>query len=592
MALQFASLSSIAPTSATLEVNHDLMAREILSDITVFMKYAKFREDLGRRETWAELTDRNVAMHVAKYPELETEIRTVYTDFVKTKKVLPSMRSLQFAGPAIEKNPTRIYNCFRQSTRFVTRGGVKSFEDFSDGDTTVVQTHTGQWKPAVVRCYGEQPLNKITINRGVNRTTEYATAEHRWLLVDGSETVALKKGDKLMAAPNTFTPSATPPAESFYVSDIQPFAIEPVWCLEVEDDHSFVLASGISTGNCSYAPIDHIDGFSETIFLLLGGTGVGVSVQKHHIEQLPPLVGTTQLQGKERPRRYLVGDSIEGWADAVKVLIESWFKGKKPVEFDYRDIRQKGERLITAGGKAPGPGPLRECITQVTNVLERAVADRGRGTHLLPIEAHDIICHLADAVLAGGIRRAALISLFSFDDDQMLTCKFGSWWEMNPQRGRANNSVVLDRSKIVKQDFLDLWKKVEASNAGEPGFYFTNDPDWGTNPCCFVAETTIETSHGSKAIWQIVEDVNRGKEVLVPTINEATHQHELKKVVAGSLTRKEAEVVTLKILLEDGKTFKKITCTPDHKILTKNRGWVEAKDLTKDDDIVERLLLN
>jgi len=106
---------------------------------------------------------------------------------------------------------------------------------------------------------------------------------------------------------------------------------------------------------------------------------------------------------------------------------------------------------------------------------------------LSTIEVHDIVCHIADAVLAGGIRRAALISLFSADDDQMISCKTGNWWEFNPQRGRANNSVVLMRHKITKEFFLDLWKRVELSNAGEPGIYFNNDKDWGTNPCCEIA---------------------------------------------------------------------------------------------------------
>jgi ribonucleoside-triphosphate reductase (thioredoxin) len=98
-----------------------------------------------------------------------------------------------------------------------------------------------------------------------------------------------------------------------------------------------------------------------------------------------------------------------------------------------------------------------------------------------------MICHIADAVLTGGIRRAALISLFSATDDEMISCKSGAWWETNPQRGRANNSAALLRHKITKDYFMDLWKRIEASGAGEPGIYFTNDKDWGTNPCCEIA---------------------------------------------------------------------------------------------------------
>jgi ribonucleoside-diphosphate reductase alpha chain len=108
--------------------------------------------------------------------------------------------------------------------------------------------------------------------------------------------------------------------------------------------------------------------------------------------------------------------------------------------------------------------------------------EKESGDKLKPIEVHDMICHIADAVLAGGIRRAALISLFSADDDEMLAAKTGNWWEKNPQRGRANNSVVLLRHRITKEYFEKLWERVRASGSGEPGFYFSNDKDWGTNP--------------------------------------------------------------------------------------------------------------
>ena len=232
--------------------------------------------------------------------------------------------------------------------------------------------------------------------------------------------------------------------------------------------------------NCAYLPIDHMDAFSETMFLLLGGTGVGYSVQKHHVEKLPEI----QKPNPNRTRRYLISDSIEGWADAIKVLMKSYFgvMSSTPV-FDFSDIRPKGALLVTSGGKAPGPQPLKDCIHNIKKVLDTK-EDREK---LTTLEVHDIVCHIADAVLAGGIRRAALISLFSADDDDMITCKSGAWWELNPQRGRANNSAVLLRNKITKEFFLDLWKRVELSGAGEPGIYFSYDKDWGTNPCCEIA---------------------------------------------------------------------------------------------------------
>ena len=238
------------------------VSNQILSEITVHMKYAKYVPELNRRETWEELVTRNKEMHKKKFPMLSDEIEEKYK-LVYDKKILPSMRSLQFGGKPIEISPNRIYNC-------------------------------------------------------------------------------------------------------------------------------------------AYLPIDSIDSFSETMFLLLGGTGVGYSVQKHHVNQLPVI----NKPFPKRKRRFLIGDSIEGWADAIKVLMKSYMNGGgSRVEFDFSDIRVKGAQLVTSGGKAPGPQPLKECVLKLTGILE----SKETGEKLTTLEAHDIVCHIADAVLAGGIRRAALM---------------------------------------------------------------------------------------------------------------------------------------------------------------------------------------
>ena len=317
------------------------LSNKILSDITVYMKYAKYIPENNRRETWEELVTRNKNMHIKKYPELTDQIEKAY-EFVYNKKVLPSMRSLQFGGKPIELSPNRVYNC-------------------------------------------------------------------------------------------------------------------------------------------AYLPIAHPESFNEIMFLLLGGTGVGYSVQHHHVSKLPPI----NKPYEKRTRRFLIGDSIEGWADAIKVLIKSYMVERKSskIQFDYSDIRAKGALLVTSGGKAPGPQPLKECILKITGILD----NKEDGEQLTTLETHDIVCYIADAVLAGGIRRAALISLFSADDDTMIGCKSGHWWEEAPQRGRANNSAVLMRHKVTKEFFMDLWKRVELSGSGEPGIYLNNDKDWGTNPCCEIA---------------------------------------------------------------------------------------------------------
>jgi len=230
--------------------------------------------------------------------------------------------------------------------------------------------------------------------------------------------------------------------------------------------------------NCAYLPVDSLYSFSETMFLLLGGSGVGFSVQKHHVEQLPAI----KKQETYKHRNYLIEDSIMGWADSVKMLMKFYFEGGQKPKFDFRAIRHKGARLVTAGGKAPGPEPLKIALAHIDAIMER----KEDGSKLSPLEAHDIMCHIANSVLAGGIRRSAMISLFSHDDEEMITCKYGNWWELNEQRGRSNNSAVLKRGEVDEAEFMALWKRIEASGSGEPGIYWSNDLDWGTNPCCEI----------------------------------------------------------------------------------------------------------
>jgi ribonucleoside-triphosphate reductase (thioredoxin) len=256
--------------------------------------------------------------------------------------------------------------------------------------------------------------------------------------------------------------------------------------------------------NCAFLPIDNPAAFSEAMFLLLGGTGVGFSVQSFHVAMLPNINKST------KEHKFLIGDSIEGWADAIKAIMY-WAFGRrktKPV-FDFSDIRKKGEKLVTSGGKAPGPDPLKECLFKI----EQIINSKQNGSKLSPIEVHDIVCYIAHSVLAGGIRRAALISLFSPDDQEMLNAKAGNWWELNPQRGRANNSVVFDRQKVTVDQFSQVWKAVRDSNAGEPGIYFTNNILWGTNPCCEIALKPFQFCN--------LTEINAGLTTTQEELNEA-----------------------------------------------------------------------
>lgn len=374
----------------------------ILSAVSVWNKYARHIPSLSRRELFTEVCTRYENMMVEKFPHISGEV-IKNMNLVRDKKVLPSMRGMQFAGAAIEKNESRVYNC-------------------------------------------------------------------------------------------------------------------------------------------AYLPVDNYAGFAETMFLLLGGTGVGYGVQKHQVDKLP------SIKKPIGDQKFIIEDSIEGWADAVKHLMKSYLGGKKvKPRFDYSAIRQKGERLVTAGGKAPGPDPLRVCLQNIEAILNRFED----GERLRPIDCHDIECHIADAVLSGGIRRAAMISLFSRDDQDMLKSKSSSvpskilrkehptftdaaglqidyskysldieqygvvyknvilrkdkasgefwdlvqyendhtfgWWVCNPQRGRANNSVVLPRNEVSEIEWQCIWEIIKDSGSGEPGVYWTNNIDWGTNPCCEIA---------------------------------------------------------------------------------------------------------
>lgn len=233
-----------------------------------------------------------------------------------------------------------------------------------------------------------------------------------------------------------------------------------------------VLKNNARQYNCSFAHIKEVDIFSEIMFLLLSGVGVGYSVQRRHTSQLPK-VTLPQEEGK-----YVVQDSISGWAAAVNELMYAYFYGRIRPQFDFTSVRPKGSYLVTTGAKAPGPEPLRKSLEEVEKRLKFAI-----GRQLKPIELHDIVCILSDAVLAGGIRRAALLALFDRDDNEMLKCKSGDWWIKHPYRARANNSALLIENEVTEEEFIYIYNVCKESKAGEPGFSWSKNPEMGFNPC-------------------------------------------------------------------------------------------------------------
>lgn len=224
--------------------------------------------------------------------------------------------------------------------------------------------------------------------------------------------------------------------------------------------------------NCSFTPVDGIRAFSEIFYILMCGTGVGYSVQRHHIEQLP------RVPAGLAEESCVVQDSKEGWANSIARLIQN-----PDIRFDYSQVRPAGS-LLSTGGTASGPESLVRAHGNVRRILQAAT-----GRKLTSLEVHDIVCHIADVVVVGGVRRAALISLFDRDDQAMLTCKSGQWWEENPQRARANNSAVLPHGQVHYDEFSDIIDRTYNSFSGEPGIFWTSDPEnnMGTNPCCEIA---------------------------------------------------------------------------------------------------------
>lgn len=309
-----------------------------VSNYIHFSKYARHREEWQRREVYAETVARVEEMHLRKFatvPGMPQAIKDAFK-FVYRKEVLPSMRSMQFGGAAIEQNNNRIYNC-------------------------------------------------------------------------------------------------------------------------------------------TFSYIDRPRVFGEALYLLLCGSGVGYSVQYDHVDKLPPL----KYIDEDNVVHHTIADTIEGWADALTALVNSYIRGYN-VEFNYSMIRLKGTPLKTSGGKAPGHRRLKQSLKMIRQVLSGA-----QGRKLRPIECHDIMCHAADAVLSGGIRRSAMISLFSLEDSEMMYAKTGVWYKTAPWRANANNSVAVKRDEVKKKQFKRIFQMTK--EWGEPGLVFVDDAHIGTNPCAEIS---------------------------------------------------------------------------------------------------------
>jgi ribonucleoside-diphosphate reductase alpha chain len=257
--------------------------------------------------------------------------------------------------------------------------------------------------------------------------------------------------------------------------------------------------------NCTSSYCDRVRFFQECFWLLLCGSGTGFSVQKHHVAKLPNL--TSKIKDKDQGVKYVIEDSIEGWADSLGVLLSSYFI--KPAEskfkqyqdeyviFDYSEIRPQGSPLSSGVGKAPGFQPLQKGLEKIRALLDRCVSNGQK--KLRPIDAYDIVMHSSDAVLSGGVRRSASLALFSADDEEMTKAKTGNWFLDNPQRARSNNSALLLKDGTSFERFASLMESVK--EFGEPGFIWSDSSEMIFNPCVEIGMWPVDEATGESG-WQ------------------------------------------------------------------------------------------
>ncbi|MFW5686158.1 MAG: ATP cone domain-containing protein [Spirochaetota bacterium] len=242
--------------------------------------------------------------------------------------------------------------------------------------------------------------------------------------------------------------------------------------------------NNVAIYNCSYLPVDSLDSFVEALIISMSGCGVGYSVERRYVEQLPRI---TRQSGVVR-ETFVVPDTSDGWAAALRIGLETWFAGED-VDFDLSEIRPAGAPLAVKGGRASGPEPLR---TMLRFARERVIARQGG--FMTSLDAHDIMCAVGGAAVSGGVRRTAMISLFDYDDDEMRHCKDGDFWVNNSQRWNANNSAVWPDRVLSQDEVARFVLDMVASGAGEPGIFNRRAAlackperrqaaEFGTNPC-------------------------------------------------------------------------------------------------------------
>ncbi len=271
--------------------------------------------------------------------------------------------------------------------------------------------------------------------------------------------------------------------EAIYFHEVMP-SMRALMTADREPGTGALSRDNVAGYNCSYLPVDSLRSFDETLYLLMNGVGVGFSVERQYISELPAVAG----EFYESDIVIKVADSKIGWSKALKETIALVFSGQIP-SWDFSNVRPAGAILKTFGGRASGPAPLEEMLKSVTKVIKGAA-----GRRLTSLECHDVQCMIAKCVIVGGVRRSAMISLSNLSDQRMAGAKSGQWWQMDGQRSLSNNSVCYTEMPDVSA-WMTEWKNIYESKSGERGIFNRQaaqemvperrDPDheFGVNPC-------------------------------------------------------------------------------------------------------------
>ncbi len=336
--------------------------------------------------------------------------------------------------------------------------------------------------------------------------------------------------------------------------------------------------NNVSIYNCSYQPVESIDSFVEALIISMSGCGVGFSVESRYVENFPRV----KRQRGEKPDTFVVGDSAEGWAEALRLGLERWFEGGD-LRFDLSQLRPAGSPLRTKGGRASGPEPLRVML----KFLRSRILSR-QGSFLRPIDAHDMMCAVGNAAVSGGVRRTAMISLFDYDDIEMRQCKNGDFERDNSQRWNANNSAVWPEGGLTQLEFIQKFMEMVESGRGEPGIFNREAAlamrparraaaEFGTNPC-ITGDTWIMTEQGPQQAMHLI-----GKQHIT-IVDGQPYQ-----TTAQGFWETGIKPV-LRLTTQEGHTLR---LTANHKVLTahaisrkiEKTEWVEAGSLKPGDKI-------